>query len=214
MTAAVARAVMALAGGCLGEHRRTWAMAMQGELDVAIEDGKPLTFAIGCLTSALRQMPAHAEGRFTLTSHAIVFGLMIPFAALLVSGTLLGFPSLFSGHVGVNGWLDGGVATTSLLNPSNHSAVPALALLVLALVSGHLVMPWFVLERDWHRVVVLGQLNMAATATLLIFTGILFLDETFMLLPVTGLAVEWLAIATLSRWHGHLSLGTASLSVS
>jgi hypothetical protein len=213
VTAAVARAVMILASRCFGERRRTWAMAMQAELEVAIEDGQPLTFAIGCLASAVQEMPAHSEGRFTLAVHAIVFGLMIPAAGLLVSATLLGFPSLFSGHVGINGWLAGGEAVTSLLNPSNHSAVPALALLVLALVSGHLVMPWFVLERDWRRVVVLGRLNVAATATLLIFTGILFLDETFMLLPVAGLVIEWSAIAALSRWHGHLSLETAPLTV-
>lgn len=204
MTAAVARAVMALAGGCLGGHRRTWAQAMEGELDAAIEDGRPLTFALGCLVSAVRQMPTHAEGRFALVNHAIVFGLIIPVAALLVSGTLLGFPSLFLGHVGVQGWMTGGADPSSLLNPSNQSAVPALAILVFILVAGHLLTPWFLLERDWRRVLMLVRLNVAATVTLFIFTGILFLDETFMLLPIAALAVELMAIAALFRWHGHL----------
>ncbi len=49
-----------------------------------------------------------------------------------------------------------------------------------------------------------ARLNAAATATLFLFTGILFLDETYVLLPVAGLAIELLAILALFRWHGQL----------
>lgn len=203
MTAAVARAVVALAGSCLGDRRREWALAMQAELEAAIDDGRPLAFAAGCLTGALRGMPAHAEGRFALASHAVALGLIVPIGALLVSGTLPGFPFLPSGHAGMAGWLgDGG--HPALLNAANQGAVPALALLVLALIAGHLLMPWFLLDRDWARVAVLARLNAAATATLFLFTGILVLDETYMLLPAAGLAIEVCAIAILFRWHGHL----------
>jgi len=204
VTAAVARAVMALAGGCLGDHRREWALAMEAELEAAIDDGRPLAFAAGCLTGALRGMPAHAEGRFMLASHAVALGLIVPIGALLVSGTLPGFPFLPPGQAGIAGWLGGGGGHPTLLTAANQGAVPALALLVLALVAGHLLMPWFLLDRDWARVAVLARLNAAATATLFLFTGILVLDETYMLVPAAGLAIELLAIAILFRWHGHL----------
>ena len=85
MTAKLANAVMALAEACLGDRRREWALAMRSELDVAIDEGRPLAFAVGCLTGALRDMPRHAEGRFALTSHAVALGLL-PIAALLIMG--------------------------------------------------------------------------------------------------------------------------------
>ena len=54
MTAAISRAVMALAICCLGESRREWGLAMQAEFDEALADGKPFAFAIGCLLAAFR----------------------------------------------------------------------------------------------------------------------------------------------------------------
>ena len=206
MTAKLACAVMRLAEACLGDHRHDWALAMRSELDVAIDDGKPLTFALGCLTSAVRDMPKHAEGRFMLTSHVVALGLF-PIAALLIVGTGSGFPFLPSGHAGIAGWLAGSGEPSSLLTPWNRNFAPALAVLIWGLVAGHLLMPWFILERDWTRVGTLARVNGAATVTLLLFTTVLFLDIAFMVLPLAALAIELLAIWQLYRWQTDLFVG-------
>jgi hypothetical protein len=206
MTAKFARAVMRLAEACLGDRRRDWALAMRSELDVAIDNGKPLTFAVGCLTGALRDMPKHPEGRFTLTSHAVALGIF-PIAALLMLGTAAGFPFLPTGHAGISGWLAGAGEPSSLLTPWNRNFAPALAVLIWGLVAGHLLMPWFILERDWARVGTLARVNSAATVTLFLFTIVLFLDMAFMLLPLAALAIELLAIWQLYRWQTDLFVG-------
>lgn len=196
---------MAIAGGCFGHHRRDWALAMRAELEAAVDDGQPLAFALGCLASALREMPLHAEGRFHLANHAIAVGMVIPIAALLVSGTLLGFPVPPAGEVGIFGWLAKGGDWPALVNVSKQGAVPALALLGLILVAGHLLTPWYMLDRNWDRVAMLARMNAAATATLFVVTGVLFLGESYAMLPIAALAIECLPLAALSRWHARLS---------
>lgn len=91
-----------------------------------------------------------------------------------------------------------------LLTPWNRGFAPALALLIYALVAGHLVMPWFILERDWSRVGMMARVNGAATVTLFLFTGALFLDVAFMLLPAIGLAVELICAWLLYNWQAHI----------
>ena len=206
MTAILARAIMAVAEACVGDDRRYWGLAMRSELEAAIDDGKPLTFAAGCLIGALREMPKHEEGRFTLTSHAVALGLL-PLAAPLIMGTASGFPFLPSGHAGIAGWFAGTGAHQPLLTPWNRGFAPALAVLVWGIVMGHVLMPWFILERNWDRVATLARVNSAATVTLLLFTVVLFLDLAFMLLPATVLAIELVAIWQLHRWQAQLFVG-------
>ena len=206
MTAKLACAVMTLAQACLGDRRRDWALAMHAEFEVAIDDGRPLAFAFGCLKGALRDMPKHADGRFTLTSHAVALGLL-PIVALLVVGTGAGFPFLPSGHAGISGWLAGSGEHSPLLTPWNRGFAPSLAILIWGLIAGHLLMPWFILERDWARVGTLARINSAATVTLLLFTTVLFLDMAFLLLPMAALAIELAASWCLFRWQVDLFAG-------
>jgi len=203
MKATLARAVLTVADACLGDRRRDWALAMRGEFEAAIEDDKPLAFAAGCLASAVREMPKQAEGRFTLTSHAVALGLL-PLAALLIVGTASGFPFLPTGHAGLVGWFAGAGEAQRLLTPWNRGFAPPLAVLVWGIVAGHLLMPWFLLERDWTRVATLARVNSAAMVTLFLFTGVLFLDMAFLLLPAAVLAIELLAIWQLYRWQTDL----------
>jgi len=206
MTANLARALMTLAEACLGGRRREWSAAMRAEFEFAIDEGKPLTFAAGCLIGALREMPKHAEGRFRLASHAVVLGLF-PAAALLLLGTATGFPFLPSGHAGISGWFAASGAPAHLLTPWNRGFAPALAVLIWALVAGHLLMPWFVLERNWDRVATLARVNAAATISLFLFTAALFLDMAFMVLPVAALVVELSTIWFLYQWQAQLFTG-------
>lgn len=55
--------MMTLATACMEEQHREWGLAMQAELEEAIDAGKPLRFAFSCLVAALRRMPVHNEGR-------------------------------------------------------------------------------------------------------------------------------------------------------
>jgi len=210
MIGSVARATMAVAIRCLGDHHRHWALAMAAEYEVAADDGRPLRFAAGCLAVALHEMPAHEEGRFTLASYAFTLGLLIPMAALLITGVLLGFPYLSPGHAGVYGLLMGSGGREVPFTDAYWAAVPSLALLVLLLGVGHLLIAWVLLERDWARVIVIGKFNAAVAVTLVAFTGVLFLGDVRALLQAAALAVELTAVSGLAWWHDRLSRGISS----
>lgn len=204
MIGQVARAMMALAEACLGERRRDWAHAMRAEFAFAARDGKSLAFASGCLVSAICVLPRHAEGRFAIASHVIALGLF-PVAALLFLGTASAFPFLPPGRAGIGDLLAGSVEPLQLLMPWNRGFAPGLALLIWGLGAGHVLMPWFIVERDWARAGLLAGANSAATVTLFLFTGVLLLDFSFMVLPVAGLFFELTAVWLLYQWH--ISLG-------
>lgn len=204
MTSVVARAVMTLASCCFGDHRRDWALAMEAEFEAAAEDGKPLGFAIGCLITALREMPTHAEGRFALANHALALGLIVPMASMLITGVMIGFPYLSPNHFGVYGLVAGSHVQEPLFHDGNRAAVPSLAALVFLLGVGHFLIAWVLLDRDWTRVFMMAKLNAAMAVTLVSLMGVLFLDDTRALVQAAALAVELTAVSMLARWHHRL----------
>ena len=191
----VARAVMALAVSCLGGRGRDWALAMEGEFEAASEDGKPLSFALGCLMAAWRELPAHEEGRFTIASHVLALVLLVPTAALLVSSLATDFPASYFGLPDSIGGQE------PLLNEANLSAVPSLAILLVGLAASHLRLAWLVLDRDWARVAALGTLLAAASVTLILFAALVFATFAFPLAQAGTLAIELTAVSALARWH-------------
>ena len=191
----VARAVMALAVSCLGGRGRDWALAMEGEFEAASEDGKPLSFALGCLMAAWRELPAHEEGRFTIASHVLALVLLVPTAALLVSSLATDFPASYFGLPDSIG------GQVPLLNEANLSAVPPLAILLVGLAASHLRLAWLVLDRDWARVAALGTLLAAASVTLILFAALVFATFAFPLAQAGTLAIELTAVSALARWH-------------
>jgi hypothetical protein len=204
MKAAVARAVMALAVASLSESRREWSLAMQAEFETAVTEGKPLLFAMGCLTAAWREMVTREEGRFLLTNYALALGLMIPMAALQIGCAVFGLPYLFPGQAGLGGALLQGGAQEVLLRGVYQAAVPSLSLLLLLLGLGHLRIAWAMLDRDWPRVQRTGMLASAAAATLIIFMGTLFLDGRQAMLQAAVLAIELATLSVVVRWHAEL----------
>lgn len=204
MRAAVARAVMALAVCCLSESRREWSLAMQIEFETVVVEGKPLSFAIGCLAAAGREMLTREEGRFVLTSYALALCLMIPMAALQIGCAVLGLPYLYAGQGGLRGALLEGGSQEALLRGVYQAAVPSLSLLLLLLGLGHLRIAWAMLERDWSRVRRAGTLTLAAAATLIIFMGTLFLDSRQAVLQAAVLTIELATLSVVTRWHAQL----------
>jgi hypothetical protein len=185
---------------------------MQAELEVAIGDGRPLAFAMGCILAAWRELPAHAEGRFTLASHLLAIGLIVPIAALLLWCGFIGYPYLAFGKVGMWGFLAGNSEQLSLLNDGDWAVAPALSLLILVQAGTQLLLAWFVLERDWERVAAIGRFNAATLTTLAIVTSLLDLMGTSILLQTAGLTVETLAVLALARWHEQLSYSQCAVS--
>ena len=203
MTTGLARAILAVAIAKLGEHRREWACAMRGEFDAAIEDRRTLCFATGCLVAAWREMPRQAEGRFTLATYAVALCLMLP-VALLQFENAAAMPFLAPGQAGSLGLL----AQHSMRDPYSAgaylAAVPSLLVLWVLLGIGHLRLAWSLLDRDWPQAVKMGTFNVAISATLVIFTVVLFLDDAGAWWQALASAVELGAIHAFSTWHARL----------
>lgn len=198
MRAAVARALMALATCCLGESRRDWALAMQAEYDAAAAEGAQLGFAAGCLITAARAMPGHAEGRRMLADHALALGLLVPMAFVQFACAI----GLSGGQGGIYGMLamDGG--HDPFMANAQFSAMPVLLVLWLLLGIYHLRLAWRLLDRDWQSVVQAGAMIAAAMLTLVILVSVLQLQAAF-LAPIVGmLAVEAIFLFALAQWNG------------
>lgn len=205
MSEALSRTVMAMAVRCLGEHRREWGLAMEAEFDAAWRDGKPLRFAAGCLFGALRELPRHESGRFVLWSYALALGLMLPIATGLIFGVLFDFPYSYLMQMQATSLPKGSGDAAIFLHEANRAALPSLAVLIVFLGVGHLRIAWDMLERDWARVAVAARANAAITATLAVFTGLVFSCTAPVLVPVTGLVIELAVIALMARWSGRFA---------
>lgn len=203
MKLALARAMMTVAARCLGMSRREWAMAMEAELHAAAEAGEALSFAWGCLIAAWREMPSHEEGRFVMASHFLAVGIVVPMAALLLSSVAFGFSFLTPRELGVAPSLGNGEPV--FVNYANQTGLPLMAFVTLVAGLGHVLMAWAILDRDWLRVAAIGRIGAALMATMVIFTGILFLYEACALPEVAAIALELTAIHSLVRWHAELA---------
>lgn len=209
MKALFARALLRLAATCLGERKRDWARAMEAELDTAIAEGAPVPFAFGCLLAAGRGLFAAEEGQFLLTSYAVVIGVLLPMAALQIGCALFGLPYLYPGQNGLVGALIDGSQQESALRSVYQAAIPSLALLQILIGVGQVRIAWVVLERDWGASIRWGSLCLAASATLVTFLSVLFIDGRQALLQGGVLAIELMIIAIVVRWHAQFPPGPA-----
>jgi hypothetical protein len=204
MRARLARALVGLAARTLGANREAWARAMQAELDVAIDDGRPLMFAAGCVIAATRQLPGFPEGRLAIAVHALAIGLIVPLGALCLWAGLLGYPYLAFGDVGLAGFIAGRSEQIPLLVYGEWGLAPALTLAVLLQAGGQLLLAWFLVDRNWARVAALGRLNAATLMTFLLVTSLLAVIDANMVFPIIALITETLAVLALAWWHEHL----------
>jgi len=200
MTAAVSRALLTLARQCLGTDRQGWALAMEAEFEVAMEDGKPFAFAIGCLIAAWREMIKQGEGRLVLANYALALGLVLPIATLQF-GQAMGFPLLYR-PLSVS--LLVGAERNPYLTLSLNSALPTLMIVSLLLGAAQLRLAWVLVEGDWQRIVRSGARIAAATATLTMVTGTLMNDVSPLFPQVTELGIELAAILVSAWWHSRL----------
>lgn len=203
MRAAVARALLSLAVGCLGESRRDWGRAMHGELEAALRAGRPIAFAAGCVIAACRDMPGHAEGRFLLANNALSLGLLVPMAGLQFA-VAAGLPSPFCAAGGLYGGPVPGSVQDLYFGDAVAGAAPSLLGLSLFLCVLQLRFAWLLLEGDWMGVARMGSLIAGSTAALAIFTAVLFLDGQPAALQAGALAIDLAAAVASARWHGRI----------
>ena len=200
MMVGIARLLMRVATRSLGETQREWAWAMQAELQAAVDDRRAVGFALGCVVAAWRQMPGQDEGRFILASYALALGLLVPMAALQLT-CAAGFPLLPFGGAAA---LAPGTLQQLYLADAHSAAMPVLLALWFVLAAGHFRLAWLLLEHEWARLVQSAALVVAASATLVVFTAVLFLDGTGAGLQLMLLPVEVTAIYRSARWHDRL----------
>lgn len=200
----LSRAMIALAARALGNRRQVWAQAMRNELDAASEDGRPLSFALGCLFAASRELIRCPEGRLSLASHALAICFIVPLAALSLWAGLLGYPYLAFGNVGVEGFFAGRSEQIPLLLVGEWSLAPALTLVILLQAMGQLLVAWFLLERDWGRVSAMCRFNAATVTTLIVVMSMLAVLGSEILAVLAALITETLAILALAWWYEHL----------
>ena len=199
----LARCIIAIAVRCLSDRRHQWASAMAAEFETAVDEGEALSFAIGCLATALREMPTHEEGRFALASHIFALGVMLPIAALLVSSVPRGFALLAPSSESAAALLGSGYPSFGI-NEANQVGLPLMALLTLALGFGHLALAWAILERDWKRVTAISSMGAAIVVTLLVFSSILFFGDGCAIPQAVIIALELVAVWALVGWHADL----------
>jgi len=201
MTLAVSRALLSLASRSLGSDRRTWAMAMEAEFEAAVDDRRPFLFALGCLFAAWREIGKHSEGRLIVATYALALGVLIPMAALQFQQAV-GFLSSAEGPPFGNPSASDG--PNLYLIWSQNSAIPVLLITWLLLGMAHLFLAWMLVEGDWPRIVKCGTLIGAAMITLSLFMGVLMLDLSSLRAQVAELAIEFVAVVSISRWHARV----------
>ena len=210
MIAILSRCVMILAIAGLGDRNRDWGLAMQGEFEASIDDGRPLLFAFGCLLGAWRMRLADPDGRFALASFALAVGLILPLASVLAVGAIVGFPYLDFAQDNVVGILAVDGAPTTLLDDGNRAAASSLSMVVFLLAGTSVLIAWAILDRNWVRVAAVERLTVAATLTLLVFVALLGFDETRMILPILGFVAQHVVVLMLMRWHWRLDRETVA----
>lgn len=206
MTRVLSRALMTLATGSLGESRRDWAMAMESEFEIAVEDGAPLTFAAGCLAASWWEVPQYTEGRLAIANYALALGLLLPMA-VLIFGEVSALPALLTGST--HGIPPMGENVSIYVVWARLSAAPVMLVLWLALGFAHLGLAWTLVERDWSRVVKAGALIGAILLTLIFLMAILFLDLGFLAPTGMAMAAELGVITLVARSHTRLLASTS-----
>ena len=208
MRAAVARALMALATCCLGESRRDWALAMQAEFAEAEQEGAQLGFAAGCLITAVRAMPGHAEGRRMLADHALALGLLVPMAFVQFACAI----GLSGGQGGIYSMLAMDAGHQPFLVNAQFGAVPVLLVLWLLLGMCHLRLAWRLLDRDWQSMAQAGAMIAAAALTLVMLVMVLQLQAAFLAPVISMLGLEAIFLFALARWDGRTPSAASPVS--
>lgn len=202
MRHALATALLTFASTLLGRSRREWALAMEGEFEAAISDGGQLSFACGCLLTAIKELPHHAEGRLALANQTLASGILVPIAGLQFL-CAVGMIAPFSPTGGSEGFpVPGSMQALFFLNAC-LAAEPVRLCLWMLLGISNLRLAWSLLDGNWIGVVRAAALAIAVTLTGIIFDAVLMLVDGRALLQAAVLLIELAAITMSARFDPH-----------
>lgn len=201
MTERIARAMLALASRALGPRHRVWAWAMESEMSIAIDEGRPIRFALGCLSAAWRELAFMPEGRLALALHAVAILFVVPMAGIGLWLGAIGFPYLSIGNVGIEGFLAGQSQQLPTLLVGERAMAPALTLVVLSLSIGQFLLAFALVDRNWQRVSGIARFNAAALTTLLLVTAILSVAGGLVMAMAAVMTIETVALVMLNWWR-------------
>lgn len=201
MTGAAARAIMSLAVALIREQERPWVWAMQIEFDEAERDGHVLSFAMGCVTAAMRRLACSSAGWHFLTRYAFSLGVLLPLTLFHVSCAGRGLYYQLVATDPYLATLAAGDARQRAIATAYQTLSPVIILLLAALGAVHLLIAWRIVACEWRRVwhAMLAAVGIVAG----LFVCIMAIQPTpgGMMLQGTALAAELLAVPILVAWH-------------
>lgn len=200
MIASPAQLVMALAIRCL-PHDSEWGRAMQAEFDTAWLEGRPLSFAVGCLWVGWQRLPFHNQGRVTLASYALALGLLVPIATFHLGCAISAGSFLLTGNDPYYSQLIARGDAGHALADAYQTATPALMGLLLLLGTVHLSLAWSVLDGRWRRVSLLWLAGATIAAAIVCVIAVTAPSVFGCAIQMAALAIELVAVPPLAAWH-------------
>ncbi|MHA6316413.1 hypothetical protein ACXYN8_01990 [Altererythrobacter sp. CAU 1778] len=201
MKTAFARALMALAAVALGQHRSSWAEAMQAEFAIAEEHGESVGFALGCLWSAWRELPFHTEGQLALARYTLIIGAMLPAAGLVFAGLTMGYPFVQHPYADTIESVARHLTGLPTLNEGNAFSLPFLFAIVAVVACCNTAAAWYASEQRWDAAYRMLRLSAASLVTLAILAGVTVMDGTCVAVPLLGTLVQLFAVTQLDGLH-------------
>ena len=204
VTEVIGARVVEVAAGMLPAERHSWACAMRAEYHEARDAGKPMRFALGCLSAALRTLLDAPAGRFTIVRNGTVLATLVPLAtfhlgcAIGASRFALGRPDHF--HAA----LLAGTEAQRRVAAAYAGAAPLIAILLFALAASHLIAAWQLIEWRVRRALVSGGAGLLAATGLAVAISRSMGDWRGVAVQFAGTGVEIVLLSSLAVWAKRL----------
>ncbi|MEN3747786.1 hypothetical protein TPR58_11455 [Sphingomonas sp. HF-S3] len=205
MSTDVPHLIMALAERCMPNARLEWGRAMRAEHEQAVLDGRSMSFAMGCLVTAMLEMPRHRAGRFAIAMHALPLGMIVPIAVFHLGCAVSGVRLILSSHDPYSANLAAGGVAGRAASEAYLAAAPALTVLLLLLGLAHLRIAWVMLDGQWRRAGVLWMLAAGLAAAIVAIITAIDSGMRGSAIQVAALAIELVAIPVLATWQRAIS---------
>lgn len=192
---------MSLAILLMREQERAWAWAMTIEFDEAERDGHGLSFAMGCMTAAVRRLACSSAGWHFLTRYAFSLGVLLPLTLFHLGCAGRGLSYRLAATDPYLATLAAGDARQQAIATVYQTLSPVIILLLAALGAVHLLIAWRIVACDWRRVWHAMLAAVGIVAGLLACIMAIRPTAAGMLLQGIALAAELLAVPILAAWH-------------
>ncbi len=205
----VARAILSLAIALMREQERAWAWAMAIEFDEAERDGRGLSFAMGCVTAAIRRLACSSAGWHLLTRYAFSLAVLLPFALFHLGCAVHGLRYQWFDTDPYLAALAAGNAPQRAIALAYQALSPFIMMFLVALGATHLLIAWRIVTCDWRRAWHAMIAAIGIVAGLLACIMAIRPTAGGMMLQGIALAAELLAVPILAAWHARRCVSPA-----